>query len=71
MEEEVVRVMGPTDSLQVANEILVNVSGKRLGSQDLVIGGCVEVKDPSASGHDLVIGKEVNRWLYNCRQGRS
>jgi hypothetical protein len=53
--------MGPIDSLQVANEIFVNFSGKRWRGQDLVVGGCVEVKDLSASRHNLVIRKEVNR----------
>ena len=45
MKEEVVRVIGPIDSLQVANEVLVNVVSERFGGLDLVIGGCVEVKD--------------------------
>ena len=53
MEEEVIRVMGRVNSLEVANDILMNVGGKRLGSPDLVICGCVEVKDPSASGYNL------------------
>ena len=54
-------VGGLIDSLEVANEILVNVVGKRFGGLDLVIGRCVEVQDPSASGYNLVIENEVNR----------
>jgi hypothetical protein len=61
VEEEVIRVMSRVDSLEVENDILVNVGGKRLGSPDLVICGCVEVEDFSASGYNLVIGEEVNR----------
>ena len=53
--------MGRVNSLEVANDILMNVGGKRLGSPDLVICGCVEVKDLSASGYNLVIGEEINR----------
>ena len=67
MEEKVVWVTGPIDSLEVANEIFVNVVSKRLGGPDLVIGGCVEVKDLSASGYNLVIGEDVNNRLGWCQ----
>ena len=70
MEEEVVWVLGPIDSLEVANEVLVNVVRKRSGGLDLVIGGCVKVQDASASGHNLVIEKKVNRGRENDRYRR-
>ena len=57
MEEEVVWVLGSIDSLEVANEVLVNVVRKRFGGLDLVIGGWVEVQDASASGYNLVVEK--------------
>ena len=50
MEEEIVRIMGPVDPLEVADDIPLNVGAKRLGGLDLVIGGCVEVEDSRRNG---------------------
>ena len=61
MEVKVVLVLGRVDSLEVANDILMNVGSERLRGPDLVIGGCVEAKDPSRSGHNLIVGKGVSR----------
>ena len=45
MEEEIVCVMGLIYPREVADDIVVNLIGKRFGGPDLVIGGCVEVED--------------------------
>jgi len=60
MEVEVVFVIGPVDSLEVADDILTNVGRKWLGGLDLVVGGCVESEDPSGGGDDLMVGEGVN-----------
>jgi hypothetical protein len=53
VEVEVVLVFGPVYSLEISNDILMNVFSERLRGLDLVIGGRVESKDLSSSGYDL------------------
>lgn len=57
MEVEVVFVLGRVDSLEVTENVLVNVGGERLRGLNLVIGGGMEVEDPRRSGYNLAIGK--------------
>ena len=47
VEVKVVLVLGLVDSLNVANDVLMDIGGEWLGGLDLVVGGCVKVKDPS------------------------
>ena len=54
-------MMGLIDPLEVADDVPLNISTKRFGGLDLIIGGCVEVEDLRTSGHNLVIGEEVDR----------
>ena len=65
MEVEVGLVLGPVDSLEIANYILMNVCSEGLRGPDLVIGGYVEGKEPGRSGYDLMVDD------FNGRQGRS
>lgn len=53
MEVKVVFVLGPVDSLEIANDVFVDVCGERLRSPELVVDGCVEAKDPGRRGYDL------------------
>ena len=72
VEEEVVRVIRLADSLQVTDEILADVDDKRLGGPDLVIGGRVEIKDPSAGGYNLVLEKRsINSGKMVDKVGRN
>ena len=48
-------VLGLVDPLEAADDVLMYVISERLGGLDLVVGGCVEVKDPGGGGEDLVI----------------
>lgn len=57
VEVEVALVLGAVDSLEIANDILMNVWSERLRGPDLVIGGCVEAKDPGRSGYNLIVGR--------------
>lgn len=57
---EVVLVLGLVDSLEVADDIFMDVGSEWLGGLDLVVDGSVEVKDPSGSCDNLMIGEEVN-----------
>ena len=59
MEFQVTVVLGLVDSLETANEVLMNVAGEWLRGLDLVVGGCVEVKDPGRGGNDLGNGGKV------------
>lgn len=47
MKVKIVLVLGVVNSAEVANNVLMNVCSERLRGPDLVIGGCVEVEDPS------------------------
>jgi len=59
MEVEVGFVCRLVDSLKVADNIFMNVGREWFGGPDLVVGGCMEVEDPSGSGDDLTIGGKV------------
>jgi len=59
MEVEIILVLGLVDTLEVADDILMNVGREWFGGLDLVVGGCVEVKDPTGSGDDLIFIEEV------------
>lgn len=61
MEFQVAIVLGLVDPLETANEVFMNVFGEWLRSLDLVVGGSMEVKDPSRSGNDLTIERKVKR----------
>lgn len=65
MEVEVVVVLGPVDSLEVAEDVLMDVGGERLGGLDLVIDGGVEGEDSCGSGKDLAIETEVKMGRWN------
>jgi len=60
VELEVILVLGPVDPLEVEDDIFMNVGSEWLGGLDLVVGGCMEVEDPSGSRDNLIIGEEVN-----------
>lgn len=56
VEVEVILVLCLVDSLEIADDVFVNVGSEWLGGLDLVVGRCVEVKDPSGSCDNLMIG---------------
>jgi hypothetical protein len=58
VELKVVLVLGLVDSLEVADDIFMDVGSEWLRGLDLVVGGCVEVKDPSGS-HDRLIKRSI------------
>lgn len=72
MEFEVTVVLGLVDSLETTDEVLMDVAGEWLRGLDLVVGGCVEVKDSSRSGNDLEnkakvkTGKRCDEAGHNC-----
>ena len=68
VEVKVVLVLGLVDSLEVADDVFMDIGSKWLGGLDLVVGGCMEVKDPSGSCDNLIIGDEVNTEIR--RQGK-
>ena len=57
VEVKVVAVLGLVDSLEVANDIFMDVCSEWFGGLDLVVGGCVEAKDPNGSCDNL-----TNNW---------
>lgn len=61
VEFQVTVVVGLVDSLETTDEVLMNVAGEWLRCLDLVVGGSVEVKDPSGSGKDLGKGQDGKR----------
>ena len=60
VELKIVLVSGIVDSLEVADDIFMDIGSEWLGSPDLVVGGRVEVEDPNGSCDNLVIAEEVN-----------
>ena len=60
VELKIVLVSGTVDSLEVADDIFMDIGSERLGGPDLVVGGRVEVEDPNGSCDNLVIAEEVN-----------
>ena len=60
VEFKIVHVSGTVDSLEVADDIFMDVGSEWLGGPDLVVGGCVEVEGPNGSCDNLVIAEEVN-----------
>ena len=53
VEVKVVSVFSLIDSLEAADDVLVDVGGEWLGGIYLVVGGCMEVKDPCGGCDDL------------------
>ena len=69
MELKIVVVLGLVDPLEVANNILMDIAREWLGGLELVVGGCVEVKDPSGGGDNLIMEQRSmweHRTGYNC-----
>ena len=60
MEFKIVLVLSPVDSLEVVDDIFMDVGSEWFGGLDLVVGGCVEVEKPDGSRDDLIIAEEVN-----------
>ena len=57
VEVEVVLVLSLVDPLEVEDDIFMDVGSEWLGGLDLVVGGRVEVEDPSGSCDNLIIGE--------------
>ena len=53
VELKVVLVLGLVDSLEVLDDVLLDLRSEWFWGVDLVIRGCVEIEDPSASCDDL------------------
>jgi len=68
VEFEVILVLGLVDPLEVEDDIFMDIVSEWLGGLDLVVGGCVEVENPSGSRDNLIIGEEVT--TERRREGR-
>ena len=60
VEVKVAPVLGLVDSLEVADDIFMDVGSEWLGGLDLVVGGCVEAEDTGGSCDNLINREEVN-----------
>lgn len=61
MEFKVAVVLGLIDSLEAADEVLMDFGGEWLRGLDLVVGGGMEIEDLGGSRKDLAIG-ERSEW---------